>query len=53
MWDKIIEVYSELAGQEAELFSNGIIVIQDDSDGNGPYIKEWNHPTLSKPEIGA
>ncbi len=53
MWDKIIEIYPELVGKEAELFSNNIVVIQDDSDGNGPYIKEWNHPTLSKPEIGA
>ena len=21
-----------------------IIVLQDDSDGKGPYIKQWNHP---------
>jgi hypothetical protein len=53
MWNKIIEVYPELEGQEAELFLNGTIVLQDDSDGKGPYIKKWNHPTLPKPEIGA
>jgi hypothetical protein len=52
MWDKIIEVYPELLGKEAELFLNGTIVLQDDSDGKGPYIKEWNHPTLPKPELG-
>ena len=27
----------------------GTIVLQNDSDGNGDYIKEWNHPTLAKP----
>jgi hypothetical protein len=26
-----------------------IIVLQDDSDGNGPYIKSWNHPTETQP----
>jgi hypothetical protein len=25
------------------------IRLQNDSDGRGDYIKEWNHPTLSKP----
>ena len=25
------------------------IVMQDNSDGNGPYIAHWNHPTLAKP----
>ena len=25
------------------------ILLQDDSDGNGPYIKEWNVDGLSKP----
>jgi hypothetical protein len=53
MWDKIIEVYPELSGKETELHLGGIVVVQDDSDGKGPYIKKWNHPTLSKPEIGA
>jgi len=23
--------------------------VQDDSDGNGDYIKSWNHPTLTRP----
>ena len=27
----------------------GTIKLQNDSDGNGDYIKEWNHPTLTKP----
>ena len=27
----------------------GTIKLQNDSDGKGDYIKEWNHPTLAKP----
>ena len=26
-----------------------VIILQNDSDGNGDYIKEWNHPTLARP----
>jgi len=51
MWDKITEIYPELKGQEAELFLSGTIIVQDNSDGKGPFIAEWNHPTLSKPII--
>ena len=25
------------------------LILQNDSDGRGPYIKSWNHPTLTKP----
>ena len=25
------------------------IVLQNDSDGKGDYIKEWNHPTETQP----
>ena len=27
----------------------GTIFLQNDSDGNGDYIKEWNHPTITRP----
>lgn len=27
----------------------GNVVIQDDSDGNGPYIRSWNVPGVSQP----
>ena len=27
----------------------GTIMLQNDSDGKGDYIKEWNHPTLTRP----
>jgi len=43
--EKIISIYPELS---EVLFVNEII-IQNDSDGKGDYIKEWNHPTLAKP----
>jgi hypothetical protein len=25
------------------------IIVQNDSDGKGDYIKSWNHPTLTQP----
>ena len=27
----------------------GTIVLQNDSDGKGDYIREWNHPTVTQP----
>jgi hypothetical protein len=27
----------------------GTIMLQNDSDGKGDYIKEWNHPTETRP----
>ena len=44
--EKIISIYPELDG--TPFIHNGIIV-QNDSDGNGDYIKSWNHPTLTQP----
>jgi hypothetical protein len=43
MYDQIIAVYPELTFND---FINGTIMLQDDSDGKGPYIREWNY---SKP----
>lgn len=45
MYDKIIKLYPELATFD---FTNGVIILQNDSDGKGDYIKEWNH-SLPKP----
>jgi hypothetical protein len=42
LWQKIIEVYPELADNDYEAFIEQII-LQDDSDGVGAYIKEWNY----------
>ena len=29
--------------------TTGTIWLQNDSDGKGDYIKEWNHPTETQP----
>ncbi len=42
-----IKLYCEANSKVAD-FSNNVI-LQDDSDGNGPYIKEWNISGLAKP----
>ena len=46
LYDKIISIYPELADFD---FASGVIELQNDSDGRGDYIKEWNHPTLPRP----
>lgn len=45
LYDKIITIYPELTTQDFLT----VITLQNDSDGKGDYIKEWNHPTLPKP----
>jgi len=42
---KIISIYSSLTSDD--FFET--IIVQNDSDGNGDYIKSWNHPTLTQP----
>jgi hypothetical protein len=44
--EKIIAIYPELAEFD---FSNGVITLQNDSDGKGDYIAKWEHPTLPRP----
>ena len=46
LYEKIIALYPELADYD---FAMGAITLQNDSDGKGDYIKEWNHPTLARP----
>ena len=46
LYEKIIALYPELADFD---FANGIIILQNDSDGRGDYIAAWNHPTLPRP----
>jgi hypothetical protein len=43
--DKIKAIYSELQDIDFQT----VIRLQNDSDGKGDYIKEWNHPTLPRP----
>ena len=43
--EKIMTIYPELTSADFRLY----IILQNDSDGNGDYIKEWNHPTFTRP----
>lgn len=45
--EKIKSIYPELTNVDFSPF--GTILIQNDSDGKGDYIAEWNHPTLPRP----
>ena len=51
LYEKIISIYPELNVSDVRQnpFAIGIITLQNDSDGKGDYIKEWNHPTLPRP----
>jgi hypothetical protein len=44
--EKIISIYPELTETD---FADGLIILQNDSDGKGDYIAVWNHPTLTRP----
>jgi hypothetical protein len=44
LFESILAAYPELEGTSA--FRDGTIFLQDDSDGFGAYIREWNY---SKP----
>jgi hypothetical protein len=46
--EKILAIYPELT-MEDFIPPNGTIMLQNDSDGRGDYIKSWEHPTLAKP----
>jgi hypothetical protein len=41
LYDQIIAEYPEL--ENTMNFADGTIVLQDDSDGVGAYIREWNY----------
>ena len=48
LYEKIKVLYPSLT--EADFIPlQGTILLQNNSDGNGDYIKEWNHPTLARP----
>tara|TARA_R110000822_G_scaffold30466_3_gene88800 strand:+ start:408 stop:575 length:168 start_codon:yes stop_codon:yes gene_type:complete len=47
LYEKIITLYPNLTSDD--LAPEGTIHLQNDSDGRGDYIKEWNHPTLARP----
>lgn len=45
LYEKIKTIYPELTDDDFWFK----IVLQNDSDGRGDYIREWNHPTLAQP----
>jgi hypothetical protein len=47
LYEKIIAIYPELSSNDFGLI--GHIRLQDDTDGKGPYIAKWEHPTLARP----
>ena len=42
-----VKAYVEAAGKTVDFRKD--VTLQDDSDGNGPYIKEWNIAGLAQP----
>ena len=47
LYEKITTLYTDLTN--ADFAPEGTIMLQNDSDGKGDYIREWNHPTLAQP----
>ena len=45
LYEKINLIYPQLTDNDFLT----TIRLQNDSDGKGDYIKEWNHPTLTRP----
>jgi hypothetical protein len=48
LYDKIRSIYPTLTEADFSPFG-GTIMLQNDSDGRGDYIREWKHPTLAEP----
>jgi hypothetical protein len=48
LYEKIKTIYPQLTDADFDPI-RGLITLQNDSDGNGDYIKSWNHPTLTQP----
>ena len=48
LMEKIIQLRPNLTADDFGPDKDKIIM-QDDSNGNGPYIAHWNHPTETQP----
>ena len=48
LFEKIKQLRSTLTDEDFYP-DTGTIVLQNDSDGKGDYIREWNHPTVTRP----
>jgi hypothetical protein len=46
LYNKIITIYPSLTNEDFS-HRNGTILLQN--DGEGDYIKSWNHPSFEKP----
>jgi len=47
LYEKITTLYPTLTKDDFR--PEGTIMLQNDSDGKGDYIREWNHPTVTQP----
>ena len=45
--DKIISLYPSIVSSDFDYYFGGCIALQD--DGQGEYIRYWNHPTYTQP----
>lgn len=48
LYEKLVTKHPELKPEDFHP-ATGTILLQDDSDGFGPYIARWEHPTLPQP----
>jgi hypothetical protein len=48
LYEKVIAIHPELKPEDFHP-ATGSILLQDDSDGFGPYIAKWEHPTIAQP----
>ena len=48
LYEKIIAIHPELTADDFHPVT-GTILLKDESDGFGPYIEKWNHPTIAQP----
>jgi len=44
-----VSLYCTANSKTASFGAEGNVILQDDSDGNGPYIKTWSVDGLTKP----
>ena len=48
LYEKIVAKHPELTVDDFHP-ATGTILLQDDSDGFGPHIAKWEHPTIARP----
>ncbi len=46
--EKLMALYPSLTTEDFMT----VITLQNDSDGKGDYIAQWEHPTLPRPNFG-